>query len=61
MPNIVICTFATLFIALWKGQEEDIKVKITSNGYKYQWNKLNKHNTNIYIEHLLCFVMIPST
>ena len=31
------------------------------NGYKYQWNQLDKHNTNFYIEHLLFFIVIPFT
>ena len=40
---------------------ERLKRRHEKNVYKYQWNQLNEHNTNLYIEHLLCFVTIPST
>ena len=59
MHNIVIGTSPALSLIFWKQQKEDMEKRV--NGYKYQWNKLSKHNTNWYVEHLQhCFV-IPST
>ena len=61
MPNIVIAFFDVFFNNFLKWFKNYIKYNIISNGYKHQWNQSNKHNTNFYIEQLLCFVMIPST
>ena len=34
---------------------------IISHGFKYKWYQSNEYNTNYFIDHLLCFVVIPFT
>ena len=61
MPDIVIGTFADLFLIFCKGfKKKDTKEKIISHGFKYQWNQSNRYDGNLYKEHLLCFVVIYS-
>ena len=58
MPDIVIDTFAALFVIFWKYQRECMK---KNNGYKYEWNQSNKHTNNCCIEHLFTVFLIPSS
>ena len=61
MPNIMMVPIAALFLVFWRGLKESPKETIVINGYKYQWNQSNKHNTNCVIYYLLYLVMITST